>query len=246
MKNNFNFLKRISWIGYATMLILSVFVPAAHANPVSRRATITAGGGNGRCTIEVSVDHSAEVEVSGDMGLLTTTGGQPATWRRFQCNAPLPRNPHDFRFVKTNGRGTVRLVEDPRDTRGRVVVRIHDPQGGRANYTFDLQWGGGFGGGGGWAPGYPGPRPGHGPGGFPMARAIRLCQDSVTDRLNRDGYSLVSFERTISDNHPGPHDWISGTARATRRFENKRFSFSCSVDSSAGRVRYVDVRRASR
>ena len=84
-------------------IVLSVLMQPAPANPVSHRAIITGGGGNGRCTIDVSVDHAAEVEISGDTGLLTTTAGQPAAWRRFQCNAPLPRNPVDFRFGGTNG-----------------------------------------------------------------------------------------------------------------------------------------------
>jgi hypothetical protein len=224
------------------------FVPAVHANPMSRRATITGSGGNGRCTIEVSVDHAAEVEISGDNGLLTTVAGQPAAWRRFQCNAPLPRNPPDFRFVKINGRGTVRLLQDPRNTGGRAVIHVSDPQGGRGNYTFDLQWGGRNGGGwngGGWTPGPPDPRPGHGPnpGGFPTARAIQVCQNSVTDRLNQRAYSSVRFWRTASDNNSGRHNWISGTASAIRGHETTWFSFSCSVDSYSGRVHSVDVRR---
>src|ERR1700689_4171094 len=109
---------------FLSVTILAGLAQSAHANPVSRRATITGGGGNGRCTIEVTVDHAAEVEISGDMGLLTTVAGQPADWRRFQCNAPLPANPADFRFTKMNGRGNIRLVQDPRSTRGRALIRI--------------------------------------------------------------------------------------------------------------------------
>jgi hypothetical protein len=235
---------------FVSATLLAGLMQPAHANPVSRRANITGGGGNGRCTIEVSVDHAAEVEVSGDLGLLTTIAGQPAGWRRFQCNAPLPSNPVDFRFIRINGRGTVRLVQDPRSTGGRAVININDPQGGRAGYTFDLQWRGGPGGGG-WAPGPPVPPPGHGPGplpgpgwgGFPMARTIRMCQDSVTDRLNRDGYHSVTFERTMPVDNPGRHDWITGTATGKREFGTRWFSFSCSVDFSSGRVHSVDVRR---
>jgi len=208
----------------------------AHANPASRRATIRGGGGNGRCTIEVSVDHAAEVEISGDTGLLTTTAGQPAVWRRFQCNTPLPRNPVDFRFGGINGRGTVRLLQDPRSTGGRAVVQINDPKGGRGTYTFDLQWRGPGG-------GAPWPGPGQGAGGFPMARAIRICRDSVTERLNRDGYSYVTFERTIPADNPGRHDWVTGRVSAKRGFGTTRFSFSCSVDFRSGEVRSVDVSR---
>jgi hypothetical protein len=240
--------------------ILAGLMQPAHANPVSRRATITGGGGSGRCTIEVTVDGAAEVEVSGDSGLLTTIGGQPAEWRRFQCNAPLPSHPADFRFVKINGRGPVRLLQDPRSTGGRAVVSISDPKGGRGGYTFDLQWGG-LRGGGGWTPGPslppgpppppsgyspdPYPYPGHGPGsgGFPTARAIRMCQDSVTDRFNRNGYQYVTFERTIPVDNPGRNDWVSGTVIGKRGFGSTWFSFSCSVDFSSGRVRSVDVHR---
>jgi hypothetical protein len=223
---------------FMSTMILFALMPTAYANPVSRRATITGGGGNGRCTIEASVDHTAEVEIFGDTGLLTTTAGQPAEWRRFQCNTPMPRNPFDFRFSKISGRGPVRLVQDPRSTGGRAVIHLSDPQGGRANYAFDLQWGG-FGGGG-WTPGPPSHGPG--PGGFPIAGAIRSCQESVTDRLNQKGYSSVRFGRTVPDNNPGRNDWISGTASAKRGFETAWFSFSCSVDFYSGRIRFVDVR----
>jgi hypothetical protein len=223
--------------------ILAGIIPPAHANPVSRRATITGVGGNGRCTIEVSVDGTAEVEVSSDKGLLTTISGQPAVWRRFQCNTPLPSNPADFRFVKVNGRGTVRLMQDPRSTGGRAVIHINDPKGSRAGYTFDLQWRGP--GGGGWAPGPPAPPAGHWPGQgtFPMSRAIRICQDSVTDRLHQDGYRYVTFQRTIPDDNPGRHDWVIGTVSGRQWFDTTQFSFSCSVDFGSGRVRSVDVSR---
>jgi hypothetical protein len=240
-------MNKIIFLGTA---VLGVLMPAAHANPVSRRATITGGGGNGRCTIEVSVDGSAEVEVSGDMGLLTTISGQPADWRRFQCNAPLPSNPVDFRFVRIGGRGSMRLIQEPRSTGGRAVIHIDDPQRSRAIYTLDLQWRG-LGGGGGWTPGPPSPQPGHwpspgpgpGPGGFPTARAIRVCHDSVTTRLNRDGYHYVNFDRTVPVDNPGRHDRIHGTASGRRGFGTTWFSFSCSVDFSSGRVRSVDVWR---
>lgn len=76
-----------------------------------------------------------------------------------------------------------------------------------------------------------------------MDRVIRMCQDSVTGRLNQDGFTYVTFERTIPDDKPGHNDRVTGTAKATRRFETTRFSFFCSVDFRAGIVRSVDVRR---
>jgi hypothetical protein len=76
-----------------------------------------------------------------------------------------------------------------------------------------------------------------------MATAIRICQDAVTSRLNRDGYSYVTFDRTIPNNGPGNNDWVIGTVRGRRGREVTLFSFSCSADFSSGRVRSVDVRR---
>jgi hypothetical protein len=224
--------------------MLTVLVQSLHANPVARQATITGGPSeSGRCTVEVSVDGAAEVEISGDHGVLTTISGQPANWRRFQCTEPLPSRPSDFRFVGTDGRGAARLRQDPRNTGGRAVIYINDGKGGRGGYTFDLWWR--RSGRGDWAPGpaHPTPGPWPGSGGFPMAKAIQICQDSVTNRLNRDGYSYVTFERTIPDNNPGRRDWITGTVSGKRRFENTRFSFSCSVDFGSGKVRSFDVRR---
>jgi hypothetical protein len=130
---------------------LAVWIAPAYARTFveSRRASIRRGGGDGgKCTIEVVVDDAAEVEVSGDMGRLRTLAGSQATWRRFECSGPLPRNPADFRFVGIDGRGRVSLVGDPRGGRGVAVVRIEDPKGGREGYTFDLEWRGSSGHGG--------------------------------------------------------------------------------------------------
>jgi hypothetical protein len=234
--------------------LLVLLMGSAQANTTTRYADIIGGGGgvNGRCTIEVIVDGGAEVEISGDTGVLSTLSGQPAAWRRFQCNGPMPRNPVDFRFYGISGRGSARLLRDPRSSGGTAVIRLNDPQGGRALYTFALQWRG-FGGGSGACPPAPSPVPppfpppfppgGPSSGGFPMARAIQICQDSVTDRLNRDGYRYVTFERTIPDNNPGRNDWLVGMVNGRRGFETAWFSFACSVDFRTGRVRSVDVRR---
>ena len=217
------------------------------AETTTRRAEITGGRGPGRCTIEVSVDHAAEVEIRGDMGNLTTLGGQTAYWRGFRCNAPLPRAPQDFRLTRVNGRGTVRLIQDPRNNRGAARVHITDPQGGRANYALEVAWRGGDG----WASPAPPPPPsfpGHGNGGGSggggaVRNAIRSCQDAVTDRLHRDGYDRITFTRTAPDPNPGSNDWITGFASATRRGDTRNFRFSCSVDFQTGKIRFVDVRR---
>jgi hypothetical protein len=118
------------------------------ASPVSaqqyqRRATMVGGGGGdrGKCTIEVVVDGAADVEIRGDQGVIKNISGRPAEWRRFECSAPLPANPADFRFAGVDGRGRQQLVREPRNG-GVAVVRIEDPDGGSEGYTFDLIWGG--------------------------------------------------------------------------------------------------------
>jgi len=127
---------------------------------MERRANIQGGGGDsGKCTIEVEVDGTATLEIRGDRAWLRTNQGERATWRRFDCNGILPRNPSDFRFRGIDGRGRQDLVRDPRSNGGTAVVRIQDTAGGREGYTFDIEWRG-FGGDG----GYPPPGPG-GPGG---------------------------------------------------------------------------------
>lgn len=55
-------------------------------------------------------------------------------------------NPGDLRFIKVRGRGSAQLIGHPRSNRGRAVVHIADPKGGRENYIFDLQWRGSGGG----------------------------------------------------------------------------------------------------
>ena len=221
---------------FRASILLLLFYPL-RAQTSTRRATITGVRGPGNCRIEVSVDHTAEVEIRGDIGNLTTLAGQTAYWRGFQCNTQLPHMPGDFRIARISGRGKVRLLKDPRSNRGAAVIHISDPKGGRATYSIDVAWRGGEPG---WGSVTPPPAPGAG---GAIRDAIRICQESVIARLNRDGYQYVTFGRTVPDNNPGPNDWISGSATGNRGGETRKFSFSCSMDFRSGSVRFVDVRR---
>jgi hypothetical protein len=106
-----------------------------------RRMTFVGGGSpdRGKCTIEVVVDGSAEVEVRGDSASLRNLSGAAPQWRRFECNGPLPRDPVDFRFAGVDGRGRQRLIRDPHNG-GAAVIQIQDSGGGTEGYTFDLFW----------------------------------------------------------------------------------------------------------
>jgi hypothetical protein len=123
------------------LTIAGVTALSASAQSVERRANITGGGDRdrGKCTIEVVVDGIAEVEIRGDRAVLRNVAGQPAQWRRFVCNEPMPMNPAGFRFAGVDGRGRQNLVRGP-ERGGPAVIHIEDPQGGSEGYTFDVMW----------------------------------------------------------------------------------------------------------
>jgi hypothetical protein len=225
--------------------LLAVFATAVliTASPLGaqqfqRRATMVGGGGpdRGKCTIEVVVDGVAEIEIRGDQGSIRNLAGQPAQWRRFECTAPLPRNPAEFRFAGVDGRGSQQLVRDPRNG-GAAVVRIEDPKGGAEGYTFDLIWGGG----------YPPPRPPidlRPPSRrFTVEQAVSVCQDSVRSQAgDRFRGRRVEFLNTRIDDNPGRNDWVIGMIDVFRGpVAEERFRFSCSVNFDTGQVRTVQI-----
>jgi hypothetical protein len=231
--------------------LLPAFFAAALPAQTTIQANIRGGGGSPKCTAEVEVDGIAEVTVRGQQGTIRTLAGQPATWRRLDCNQAMPLNPTGFRFRGIDGRGSQNLVRDPSSGRGGAVVRIEDPKSGREGYTFDLEWTGGSDFGGGILPGRPG-RPGNGGSGGDwwgnndgnsQRRAIQACRQGVRDRVRSDyGFNGVNITRIDPDNNPGRNDWIVGEATGRQGGRSSNFSFSCSVNMSNGNVRRIDVR----
>jgi hypothetical protein len=230
---------------YCVTVFLCLWGGVAQAQTIERKANFTGGGGpDGKCTVEVVVDGAAQVEIRGDRATLRNVFGQTPQWRRFECTSPMPPNPVNFRFQGVDGRGSQKLVGDPRRA-GPAVIRIDDPDNGSEGYTFDVFWQGQ--GGAGFPP--PGPPPGR-PGLPPGRRgrlsvddAVRVCQDSVRAQANdRLRGSPIEFRRTTIDDKPGRNDWVIGTFEARRGI----YSFSCSVDFQSGRVRSADFQRADR
>jgi hypothetical protein len=222
-----------------TLAAAAALVATGSAQNAERQATFTGGAGHntGKCTIEVYVDGSAEVEIRGDRGLLRTLSGQPAQWRRFVCSGPLPANPNDFQFAGVDGRGRQELVQDPRNTRGAAVVRVQDPDGGAEGYTFDLIWREG-----GFDPGPTGqPLPDRG---YAMSPndAIRSCQDAVRDSAIRQyGLRDINFRTVNSDDNPGRNDSIVGSFEVRRGNHNTAYRFSCAINMADGLVRSVEI-----
>jgi hypothetical protein len=197
-------------------LLLLFGAITAMAQMQTIRATMTGGGGDGKCTFEVQVDGVAEVEIHGDTGTIRQLSGQRATWRRLTCNQPLPNNPGEFRFQGVDGRGRQQLVRDPNSSGGVAVIRIEDPQGGSEGYTGDITWRTGnsnWGGTGNWSGGRPGQAQGQGqPWGRRISsnEAMNICRDQVMQtrgvqrnrvsvrlgNVERDGDSTVQFSFT--------------------------------------------------
>src|SRR3954470_7043409 len=142
-------------------------------------ASISGGGGEGKCTIEVVVDNTADVEINGRNAIIRTLSGAPASFRRFECNQEMPNRPTNFRFEGVDGRGSQTLVGNPMNG-GPAVIRIQDPRSGSEGYTFDIFWnGGGYGNNGGYNNG------GYGNGGY--GRDRRDSRDRRDDRDRDNG-----------------------------------------------------------
>jgi hypothetical protein len=251
--------------GYGAALFVASVGLQAQVGDQIRQATIRGSRGtSGKCTIEVRVDMAAEVDIYGNSGRLRTLAGQPSTWTRMECTDPLPYNMSDFRFKGVDGRGQVRLAQDPRNNNGIAVIRIDDPKSGAEGYTFDIEWGGASGGApaggfptGGNFPsmgrsnstardgaGFPGRRSNRGISG---ERAIDLCRTELRTRAERD-YNLRNIDITAAavDTNAGRGDWVTGafSDRANTFRRGGGYRFNCGVDYNTGQVRTIEILRA--
>jgi hypothetical protein len=214
------------------LAVAALMIPEAKGQgSATIRANIRGGGGDGKCTFEVVVDQAAEVQIRGDQGILRTISGASARWVRLDCNQPLPPNPSNFRFQGIDGRGSQRLVRDPRNNHGTAVVRIEDSKGGDEGYTGDILWRGGnddnWGpghGGGARPPGEPGFEGGgwngqnggtfsfrgDGDGSFVQRNGSNMRVRDVSVNLARNGSINLAFQ---AQGFPGR---LTFTGRATR------------------------------
>lgn len=232
-------------------------ITSALAAAQTRKATFVNGGdpNRGKCTVEVVVDASAEIQVRGDTANLRNTGGQPPQWRRFECTGPMPANPQNFRFSGVDGRGRQVLARDPRNNGGTAVIDIQDNQGGAEGYTFDLFWGNDAGSGprddrSFERPGFSqpegrtfergGPRPDRR---MTEDEAVQVCRQSIREQAeNRFRTPNVDIRNISIDNNPGRRDWVSGDLAVRQRFGRRQFyRFSCSVNFDTGAVRSAHI-----
>jgi hypothetical protein len=225
--------------------VLECCALTASAQTYQRRANIVGGGRDfGRCSVEMIVDGAAEIQIRGDNGTVRNLRGQTPELRRFECSAPIPANPAEFRFNGTEGRGRQDLVKDPGDD-GVAVIRIEDPEGGSDRYAFQLTWRS-------FGPmtrgGYPyegnsGGDPGGGYHRFTRDQAIEACQNSVRgEAQQRYRTGDVTFRETRMDDQPGRSGWVLGTVETRRPgMPDQILKFSCSVNFDSGQIRSAQL-----
>ncbi|MBM3738267.1 MAG: hypothetical protein FJW39_20995 [Acidobacteria bacterium] len=100
-------------------------------------------GNQGWCSIRVWVDDEVNIFVEEGQVVFETVRGQTARDAGSECSQPLPRgnNLTDFQFRGIDGRGEVRLIEEPGPrNRYRAWVRIRDAKRGGEEHHFKLNW----------------------------------------------------------------------------------------------------------
>jgi len=210
-------------------------------------ATISGGGGNGKCTFEVSVTGVAEVQIRGGEGRVVSIDGSPASWRRLNCNQALPAAPHDFHFSGVDGHAKQTLVQSPVGTNGVAIIRIDNTTGekrGRPEgYTGDVTWKGGtysnssWGNSNAWGNGSSNSSNWSNGNSSPAADA---CISTVTARIQQDHQdvtNLTTLPNTTSESHQNGQMTVQGEGQyQTSNGNIGKFGYRCLYDPSTQQV----------
>jgi hypothetical protein len=87
------------------------------------------------------VDGSVVVSCHKQSCVSSVEQGAPVADEHFKFSRPLPDRDTEVRLEDPEGRGEVRLIEQPRQRNNYTArVSIHDPQGGAGEYSFALVW----------------------------------------------------------------------------------------------------------
>ena len=102
-----------------------------------------AGGGNlsGNATWSGRVDNVVRLTLQGNtlQAQDMTNSGMSTTSQN--VNGSLPRRSVTVTANKADGRGNVRVIQQPNRTNGyTAIVEISDPRGGADNYRVDINW----------------------------------------------------------------------------------------------------------
>ncbi|MGO9094100.1 MAG: hypothetical protein ACLQGV_02660 [Bryobacteraceae bacterium] len=87
------------------------------------------------------VDGEAVVSCHGKTCEAEARSGQPVAGSQFHFSKPLPSRELTVSLEEPQGRGEIRLLEQPRESNGfRARVLIRNPQAGPGDYSFRLAW----------------------------------------------------------------------------------------------------------
>jgi len=87
------------------------------------------------------VDQEAVISCREKSCTFMTTQGGPVTAAEVKFSRPLPNRSVDVRLEQAQGRGEIRLIEQPRESNHFTArVSIRDPQEGAGEYSFVLSW----------------------------------------------------------------------------------------------------------
>lgn len=116
-------------------------LPAPEAPPPAPPAPVS-GASQGWFEFRVWIDGSVEAFVRGDRIRYEIVSGAPFQDPAISYSEPLPASGlRRIRLVKLEGRGEVRLAEEPSASNGWTArVRIDDPARGGAVYRVRLEW----------------------------------------------------------------------------------------------------------
>ncbi len=111
--------------------------------PPAQPGEPSSGSQSGRVEIEVEVDGTVDVLISGETVRFEVISGQAVGSHNVRFGAPLPRGADlACRVHKLAGRGRVTLAEQPSAANGHTArVRIEDPRGGADSYRLRLECG---------------------------------------------------------------------------------------------------------
>ena len=98
-------------------------------------------GKTGQITWSGHVDGEAIISCHAKTCVSSVTRGAPVSSERFKFSRVLPERDLDLALDEAQGRGEIRLVEQPRKSNNYTArISIHDPQAGSGEYAFTLAW----------------------------------------------------------------------------------------------------------
>lgn len=99
------------------------------------------GSTSGRLHWRGTVDDNVQLVIRDGYVDVRTIGGSEYNDANYNFTSPLPRRRVTVRVNKLNGRGTVRVLQQPsRDNDYTAVIEIKDSSGGARQYEIEVLW----------------------------------------------------------------------------------------------------------